>query len=383
MENHAMLANKIRKVLSMICVTLFVIPVVLAQNHELKGFVFAALTGPTVDDTTIEFIDLGTGAMWNKDIGAEGYTYYEWMPDGCHVLLTRPGDDGMGLRMFALSVTDLSISEIALQGAPMWSPNGENLAYFVDRDGISTLYYIEQFDNTELSKPIPIATFHGWYRRDGAGWVTEDVLMYETGTARFLWNRVDKSTQELPFPVYPLIPKFHNVSRSPDRTTLAVFASLSEYRNAVDPRITNLTPTEIEEAEKNKPSDTGLDLYNLSEVNSRIHVNVKNEFLFDVIWSPDSEKLVVVTEPKSNDFGIFIYDRSSLLLRRIADAYIREARYYEPTWSSDSQWLSYRSPDGYFVENIQTRDKIKVPINIDTSSLFWSPIMSYSGIECS
>lgn len=371
-----MLANKIRKVVSIICATLFVIPVVLAGNRELKGFVFAATT-----DTTIEFIDLGTGAIWDKDIGAEGYTFNKWIPDGCHVLLTRPGDDGMGLRRFALSVTDLSISEIALQGETIWSPNGRNLFYFDDQHGI---YYLEQFDNLELSDPVSVVKLpSSQFRRDEAGWVTEDVLIYETNTARFLWNRVDKSTQELPLPVYPIIPKFHTISRSPDRTTLAVFASLSEYRNAVDPRITNLTPTEIEEAEKNKPSDTGLDLYNLSEVNSRIHVNVKNEFLLDVIWSPDSKKLVVVTEPKSNDFGIFIYDRSSLLLRRIADTYIREAMYYEPTWSSDSQWLSYRSPDGYFVENIQTQDKIKVPINIDTSSLFWSPIMSYSGIECS
>ncbi|MCA9906158.1 MAG: hypothetical protein KC547_20025, partial [Anaerolineae bacterium] len=285
---------------------------------------------------------------------------------------------------FLLSITDLSLREIALPGDPIISASGEHIAYFDSQDGLATINYVQLRQNFELSAPVTVATLpSGQLPRDGTVWVTEDDLLYETGTARFIWNRIDRGTIELSPAAFPHRPRFHSISRSPDANTLAVFANLRDYMGAVYPRLTNLTEAEIEEARSQRPVEGGITLYDVNGVVPPVHVNVANHFVVLAAWSPDSNRLALVTDPTSDDVAVFVYDRRLSTLTRIADAYLREDLYFLPSWSADSHWLAYRNGDGYFVENLETRERIEVPLDLDVARLDWSPVMDYSQAECS
>jgi len=345
---------------------------------ELKGFIFATTT-----ETAIALVDPGSERTWSRDLIAEGYQFSQWMPDGCHVLICKTSDDLKSRDFFLLSITDLSLRQIALPSDPIISPGGEHIAYFDSQGGLTAINYV-QWQNFELSAPVTVATFPPTQlSRDGTVWVTEDDLLYETGTARFIWNRIDGVTTELSPAVFPDRPRFHSIARSPDASTLAVFANLRAYMGAVDPRITNLTEAEIEEARSQRPVKGGLTLYDVNGVAPPVYVNVANQFVVLAEWSPDSNRLALVTDPSSDDVALFVYDRQSATLTRIADAYLREDLYFLPSWSIDSQWLAYRTGEGYFVEQLESHERIEVPLDLDVARLHWSPMMDYSQMQCS
>jgi Tol biopolymer transport system component len=268
-------------------------------------------------------------------------------------------------------------------GFPFWSLDGESLLIFdYSRGNNSTDVFLA---DAQGPNPRLIRSFDAWIGQ--VKWLSQDEILYLNGNDNewYIWNVVTDGitpyTVEIPQENSP--ERFYNSdSISPNHEMLAGFYDIAAYRAAGDTRFVELTDEDLATHEAERPQVSGFDLFFLNE-NTKRHVDVNGQFLQSLVWSPSGRQIVVTTDYKGSDFGIYLYDVETDTIRRLTDAYndLWYARYI-PTWSPDEQWLAFKTSTGYVIQNLSTNERIQLDERINGSQLLWSPVMDYSNNVC-
>jgi len=221
-------------------------------------------------------------------------------------------------------------------------------------------------------------------------------LLYTIAGDYFVWDTIDQKSS-----LYRHEPKLPSnwssevylAFESPDQKLSAKYYSVNALRSFVSasqevPPSDYISPEYVSTLEA-IPKVPGFDIYAFQD-GSVTHVDVKGQFLQFLKWSPSSGRIVVTTDPFNTPEslnGIYVYSFIDGSLQRIGNypaMYNSEYGGYEPTWSPDSNWLAFNTPDGYIIYNLTTKKTIKLSEEFDGfyMSLGWSPIMDYSQADC-
>lgn len=220
-------------------------------------------------------------------------------------------------------------------------------------------------------------------------WLSDNQLFYSlSGGRKFVWDRTTSKISRFGEHQHnlPDYGDFYITAVAPDQEMAATHADLNEYRSEGNPFVNDLTSSDLATLEAQKPTMTGFDLLDLNTGTVR-HIDVQGQFLLSLAWAPASNRLAIVTDYKGTDFAVYVYDLDTGALHRIADAAVyRAAILTIPTWSHDSEWLAFRSPQGIFIQRLSDGERIQLDERMDGDATryryYWSPVMDYSKSQC-
>jgi len=338
------------------------------------------LKGPIVSgqvNNQIIFQDIGTGKVWDVEL-TDVSRLFQFSPNGCDVVVLQSfeGDTKIG----TLSIFDFSFKELPPLGTPIWTLDNENII-FLSYNGTtqSTKIYISnnKGEGLVLLNTINEAMLF-------PQWLSNDELIYQSdGYEWLVWNIKTNNISNF-YNESEIIPNefsqqpFYNTSNiSPDHKMIAGFFDFTSFRGATSDNtsegITELMPL--------KPQIPGFDIFFMKE-NTRLHVDISEQFIQSLVWASTSSKIAITTDYDGPDYGVFVYDLKKNRLQRLGDAY-NDYQFYIPSWSSNDEWLAFRTPNGYIAQHLLDGNTISLDKRLTAHQLFWSPIMDYSNTICS
>lgn len=339
------------------------------------------------------FQDVGASQTWRVSLPDSSTMPISWSSEGCYLLLRGTGTD----RWFISSMLDHELKDVSPEPAlgklsyrPIWSIDSNFLTLAVVSKNEGTDIYSMDISSLETS-----LMFSSSDKIAPVRWLSETDLLYTTdGKSLFVWDSLAQDTRyyglrnEWP-PDWVGDSELHMFQEAPNGRSLAKYYSLAALRS-FEAYIRELPPPEDMTPEyvaavRAIPRTTGFDIYDFGTA-STWHIDVEGQFIQFLKWSPSSRQIVVTTDPitSSNDAnGIYIYGLLEKSIHRIENypaMYNSEYGGYEPTWSSDSQWLAFNTPDGYVAYDLVSRDAIALSPLFDGfyMSLEWSPVMRVS-----
>lgn len=370
-------------ILSIVCVILVFPYPTNAQQIVLEGPILV-----TQVERNIVFQDVGTGRVWQFALSSGQLRYFNpWTPDGCAVVIEYPSYSIDERPTYALlSIASGTISDLTGFGNPLWSPDGEVIAFGIyDFElEIVNVYLVNDINEApEQIFSVP--------PRSGLQWVSDHELVYVEDGLSFVWNRITRETTRFGSDLYPPdgyptdIPTEHlyTISQfSPDRTMRVGYSHPMSY---LDQWTGNDIPT-TPEPEILAELREGIDIYFLNTGEIR-HVDI-DHYILSVNWSPISQMLVIEPYYRGSNDGYFLYTydvTNDVLTQLNLDAWRAVfGSINTPVWSPDEQWLAIQSEDGPLIYNLRSEEIVALDqqfwgarLYTSGATLRWSPVMSY------
>ena len=239
---------------------------------------------------------------------------------------------------------------------PMWAADGQGLYFVSDRDGIENIW----FQTLEGGAPDKVTNFQEgrllWptISRDGTTIVFErDFTIWRldllSGSVRELSIQVHSDTRIRPPQVATYRDNLSELEIAPDGKKVAFVVRGEVFADFAD--------KETDKDQRNGPA-------------FRVTCNAYRDS--DVSWSPDSRKLVYISD-RHGDEEVYSYDFVSHAETRLTDS---SRPKHHPSYSSDGSWLAYaRGEDEIRLINTATNeDRLLVRTQFMYSAQFdWSP----------
>lgn len=356
---------------------------------------------------TVIFQDVGTDEVWEIDGNnvVEAGLAQSWSPNGCHLLYGNNVSrayaiiDPMNRTLEPIDIlNNVEMgSQSSIEGRPVWSPDGNQLAFSLI-DGSDSQFWSYNVNTGDTERLYTRAGYEGGWRVSIRDWTSDNQLIYSVDGHRFSLDLPSREVRYQPREAVvspPVREPFHWSLASPNNEVTATFFDLSGTMGMTDIRFSYFNDEEMGALRRVIDPKPGITFY-FAQAGKASTFDLDQQTVSAAVWSPDGSKMAIHTWPSDNyatATGSYIYDARTDVIKPLPELQaVRhtdpiEYGFYQPSWSTDGQWVTlYGRQQGWVIYHLET--EVITPLarqfqdSISILKVDFSPVTHYRPNQC-